>query len=72
MAVVPLYCCTAGQTASAPGQPMASNIRILVLAKRFFSGEYERHLLAGAGHFHQRKVPSEVLAELARFFDENQ
>ena len=35
----------------------------------FFSGKYERVLLAGAGHFPQREVPDAVLAELKRFFE---
>ena len=33
----------------------------------FFSGSYERVLLAGVGHFPQRESPGEVLAELHRF-----
>lgn len=35
----------------------------------FFSGIYERVLLAGAGHFPQREVPDDVLAALHRFFE---
>jgi pimeloyl-ACP methyl ester carboxylesterase len=35
----------------------------------FFSGPYERQLLAGAGHFPQREVPDDVLAALLRFFE---
>jgi pimeloyl-ACP methyl ester carboxylesterase len=34
----------------------------------FFSGRYERRLLAGVGHFPQREAPDQVLAELLRFF----
>jgi len=35
----------------------------------FFSGPYQRQLLAGAGHFPQREVPDDVLAALLRFFE---
>lgn len=38
----------------------------------FFSGEYERQLLAGAGHFPQREVPNDVLTALIRFFGKNE
>lgn len=37
----------------------------------FFSGSYQRQLLAGAGHFPQREVPDDVLAALHRFFEIN-
>lgn len=32
-----------------------------------FSGRYERHLLAGVGHFPQREAPAEVLVALLHF-----
>lgn len=35
----------------------------------FFSGPYERVLLAGAGHFPQREVPDDMLTALHRFFE---
>ena len=35
----------------------------------FFSGTYERVLLAGAGHFPQREAPGDVLAALVPFLD---
>ena len=34
----------------------------------FFRGPYQRHLLAGVGHFPQREAPAEVLVALLHFF----